>query len=959
MVLRQRSMISIVLVGTVLAGCGPVASEVSRGSTRPVGVGTIDLTSFGDEFPTDQAVKIDKLDNGLTYYIRENDRPGNSVEMRLVINAGSAQESPDQSGVAHFLEHMMFNGTSKYPANELVDVLQGFGSEFGADINAYTSYDETVYQLTLPTDDPTTVETGIDVLHEWLTSATLTTGLVLGERGVVLDEWRQSSQSFDGRAQAASAGLVLGPTPYDGRSPIGTDTAISEMLAEPLRSFYDDWYRPDNAALVIVGSVDSDEIEAIIRGTFPDAVSRGSSPTRAEISIDSYTTPTVMTLVDTEVSQPLIELSIPSGHSGSNRISEARVDLLNSIALDVIINRLADDEKSGDTPFSAAKLSGTSWVRALDTSSILVTSNLGAAAESFDALAIEIERVLRFGLTEREVQRALASYQTVARDAYEARTSTSDGEFAYRYLSNFLAGKPIPNATDEHEILLAIFETVTAQAVADAFTSRWESSAPQVLLVAPTGDAASLPSEERVLATWQELADQDIQPRVETAVSDSVLLRNPPAAVMEVSSKEIDGDPSWYVEPTLLTFPNGLRVYLNSSAVEDGSLSFQATSPGGTSLVADADVANALAMPGVATASGLGGLNAVELSEALAGASIEINPYIDSTSENLWGSASSSDLEPLFQAIYLLMTDAQFDDNAVNDLITQITPYIDDPLLNPEFAAQTALAEARFGTEPRMRLLPNAEGALALNGQDMKRIWNDRYGNASDWVFAFSGDFDDDQMIDLVRRYLGNLPSDGTTETWKDVEIDPPSSIVRRDVLAGSGDKAALTVQLNGESDGGLREYALAGLLQEVLTNRLTENVREALGASYSPSATSWISYDPDILVETTISVSGSAADIQRLSGVVQDNLDRLRTVGTGGDEWESALETTYQKFNSVSNDLIAGELIFDGTVPDFDLREALNTLDLLETITVEEFNDFVRRALPDDRYIEIRLRPA
>ena len=236
--------------------------------------------------------------NDLTVYLRANDRPGASAEMRLAINAGSGQEDADQAGTAHFLEHMMFNGTAKFPANELIATLRGFGMTFGADVNAYTSYDETVYELTVPTTDSTNLTTGLDVLHEWMSAATLDPVEVEREKGVVLDEWRQRDQSFDGRVGAATEKLMLAGSEYENREPIGTDTAINAMTPDLLRRFYDTWYRPDNAAIMVVGDIDVDEVEAEIRDRFEPLKARGDSKPRAEPSLGTYGTPDATVLID-------------------------------------------------------------------------------------------------------------------------------------------------------------------------------------------------------------------------------------------------------------------------------------------------------------------------------------------------------------------------------------------------------------------------------------------------------------------------------------------------------------------------------------------------------------------------------------------------------------------------------------------------------------------------------------
>jgi zinc protease len=980
---RSLSFLSFLVAGATLVGCTSSSSKVNGGGSKAVddttaepettdseptqdttsstepAAPTKDLSEFDKDYPVDADVLIGKLDNGLTYYIRENNNPGAKVELRLVINAGSAQESPGQAAGAHFLEHMLFNGTTKYPKNELVETLQSFGSEFGADVNAYTSADETVYKLSMPSENTEAVTTGFDVLHEWLTAATIDADLVVGERGVVLDEWRQSENSFGGRLGVKLNALLFDGTPYEDTDPIGTDTAIEAMTPELLRSFYDDWYRPDNAAIVVVGDINTEVMEAIITTTFGDASGRGANPPKVEIELAPYATPKVATLIDDETSEASVEVTLARPATTDRRIIADRADLTTSLGLDIIATRLSDDQKLTETPYSEASVDSNNRVRGIDAPSLLATANPGGAAETLDLIAVEMERVARFGVTEAELERAIAPYEAAIRDLYEGRDSKQDVDFADEYVDNFLTDAPIPDADSANEIYTSILASIDTNDVTAAFTELMAAAAPQVMLVAPTNDEASLPSEATVFETWKSLSTRDITPREEAGPIDTVLMATPPDAVQETSSEAVAGDPGWYTDPTLLTFPNGARVYLNPTPIVEGNVSFQAISAGGLSLVADADVANAQVMGQVASASGLGDLNAVELSQVLAGASVTVDPFLDSTSENLYGSSSTDDLETMLQVTHLLITDPQFDKIAINDTTTELTPYIEDPTLDPEFGAQIALTSARYGTEQRMQLLPTAAEMATFDPAIMDRVWDERFDNASDWVFVLVGDFDLDEASQLVRQYIGSLPSTGATEVAVDVEIDPPTTIVRSDVVSGSGDKASLTVQFNGPTEGGRREQALADLTAEIISNRLTENVREALGASYSPYAQTSLYTNPDLLIETTISVTGSASQIEQLSTVVQENLNALRTEGTGGAEWDAALEAMIQRYNFINNEVIAENLLRLATEPGFNLRDQLNLYEEFEEITTDDINAFFQRVLPADRYIEVRLTPA
>ena len=428
------------LLGLLVAACligacspddggAPDGGDTTDPTVTAAPTGTTDTTETTDDgtvvsadgFPTTDIVEPDasglpsleddpdtvrgRLGNGLTYYLRSNDNPGGSVSMRLAVDAGSALQEPDQVGVAHFLEHMLFNGTEQFPDNELTAVLRSFGAAFGADINAYTSSDETVYELTMPNDGEV-VDTGLDVLHQWLTAATIDPDQVIAERGVVLDEFRLSEGSVDGRAFTAIDHLFLDGSVYEGQQPIGTAEAISAMTDEPLRRFYDTWYRPDNAAIVVVGDIDVEDVEQGIIERFATATARGDAPPRPDLGIDPSAEPLARLFSDPDLTSGYAFVTLPLARAeGIGLEALTQRDLLDELAFDIIATRLSDDALRGDAPFRSASATSSSFVRPLDAPEISVEVSGDGVAASVSAILDEYERVRRFGFTDAELAR--------------------------------------------------------------------------------------------------------------------------------------------------------------------------------------------------------------------------------------------------------------------------------------------------------------------------------------------------------------------------------------------------------------------------------------------------------------------------------------------------------------------------------------------------------------------------
>lgn len=934
-------------IAALLIGCSTNAGVRANEATP--------ITTADDQVvPDESSVDIIRLTNGLTVYVRSNDRPGGSVEMRLVINAGSGQEEQDQVGVAHFVEHMMFNGTAKFPANRLIDTLRGFGMQFGADVNAYTSYDETVYELNVPTSDPSNVTTGLDVLREWLTAATLDPTEVEKEKGVVRDEWRQRDQTLEGRVGSAVTGMLLGASGYIGHDPIGTNAAITSMTPDLLRRFYDTWYRPDNAALVIVGDIDTTEIEAAIRSQFEDLAPRGPSATRTEPALAAYDGPDAITLQDADTATADVELILPHPLIADNTVASRRNATLQSLAFDMIATRLSDDISRGASPFVSATVNDESYVRRLDAPSIVIDAERAQARAALDALTEEVERARRFGFDATELDRAMRSYRGASQTALDSSATVQDLELTTRYVEHFLAGTPMPDADTTYQIDTQIYDAITAETVSAAFTDLLTTSAPHVVVVAPES-ASGVPTREDVLTRLAALPSLDISPR-ETSGAAPTELMTPPEPVKEISSIASRGD-GGFIAPTTLTFANGARVVLNRTNIADDEIYFAATSPGGLSLVADGDVPDGLSAAAVVTSSGIGELDPVQLDTILSDATLELYPSIGQTSEDFSGSSSRDDLELLLQLVHLYFTAPRFDPAGLNATISSVRPYVDDPSSDPDLASYIAYTHARYGDEPRLEAIPTAEQLDSIDLAGVERVWKQRFTNASDWVFVLSGDFPFDDGRDLARRYIGTLSGSGAHEEFRDFQQDPPDQVFSQTVHAGTGDKGSLTIDWSAAVAETDTESVYTDVLASVLNTRLTDHIREQLGQSYSPNAGVTVNPEPDHLIESTINVTGAPDKIDEISTLVLADITDLRDAGPKPDELSAAIAEMNDEYQYFDNQTIGDLLVRSADRPVL-LDRFQRRSDMLDEVTADTLRQFIDQVLPIDHYIEIKTLP-
>jgi zinc protease len=987
--MRARRFIAISIAAIVAAGCSAADSQVSVEGARPVDTGprstqpdptlpdiTLDPPSTApddttpdgttpatpppttspteSDIPVDSQVKIGTLDNGMRYYIRANNRPGAQAELRMAINAGSGLENDDQSAVAHFLEHMLFNGTEKYPKNELITELQKHGSEFGADINAYTSYDETVYQLNVP-NDRTSFETGLDIMHQWLTAATIDEKEVVAERGVVLDEWRRSQQSAFGRVFVEIEKSFLEGTGYADRSPIGTSDAIESMTGDLLRRYYDAWYRPDNAALVVVGDIDVDEVEDQVRELFGTATARGEAQPRKALTWTAPSAPKVVVVGDPDLTKHYTELLLPAPSAAVETATSVGSDVITAIGFDIIANRLADDVTRGGAPFNEAEASSADVVRAFDAPSISLTSSNDSAGETYEAILDEFARVVQFGFGDGEVKRSVDSFRAQVEAGHDASDTVQDAVYADAYVANFLTGDAIADADTTYELVTSILDQADAGLVSEVFQSRL-NQAPAHLVLAGGSDASGVPAAADAIAALSALGRRAVEPREDLTAGAKALMERP-TFTDQGTIDDYPGESGIYLEPKIITFKNGARVIVNANTIAEDRVSLFATSPGGLAAAADEDVAEVWLMNEVVTQSGFGDLDAVQVAQILSASTAQVTPFPSFSEEYFTGGSSKQELELSMQLLHQYFVAPRFTQAALDNALDRNRSTMEDVNADPGLAAQLAQDVARYGDSPRHRSMLTLKELDTVDLADMQRVWTERFGNASDFTFVFSGDLDMDEATELARAYIGTLPGTGKTEQRLDTVPPPPEGVVTEAVRAGTGEKASLSVRFNEPSDATAQEDVYAELLGAVVSKRLTTHIREELGASYSPSARTFVTDEISGEVVTMVSISGAPDDMERIATVLQQDLADLRANGPSDDEFEGSVAELDQSYGYVSNDVLV-QVVTASLTNDDAIRDYVQRSAVLGDISKSELQAFALRVLPEGQYIQITQLP-
>ncbi len=941
----------IFLAGLVTAGPAGALIQRQRGEERPPSVPAFPQTCPVPCVPVDTAITIGRLPNGLTYYLRVNRRPAKRAELRLVVKAGSVLESGDQRGLAHFLEHMAFNGTVHFEKHQLVDYLQGLGMRFGADLNASTGPDETVFQLTIPTDTSTVVDRGLQIVEDWMHGLRLDPKEIEAERGVVLEEWRLGRGAGARINEAENAVLYRG-TPYATRLPIGLPAVIQGATRDRLARYYREWYRPDLMAVVVVGDFDKTEMEARIRRQFsgvPPATSRRPLPT---IAFSHNVTPMVSIVTDPEAagSETRVIYKLPKTVPGT--MAEYRRALVRSLYADLLNERLAELTQRPDAPYLGAWVSFTDLNRAGTATVYGITAREDGIEASLAGSFTEVERAAQHGFTHDEFERGLVAARRNLESALAGRDAVESASHADGLVGHFLTGSPIASIDQADSLSRRLLSTIALSEV-NALANAWRGTRDRVILVSlPARRGARIPTAASVLSTLTSVAR-----RSTTAYHDSVgigPLVGPLPPVGEVVSENMVAA----VGVTRWTLSNGIRILLKPTDFNPDQIALVGYGPGGTSLAPESLYVSSALATSVLEVGGLGQYSAVSLQKRLAGRIAGAAVAITDLTEDVQAWGSPKDLETMLQLLYLRFRAPRVDSLAVAAWKQAVKSRLSDRAADPDAAFADTLQVTMTAGHPRSRPLTPA----MVDSVDVRRalaFYQDRYADASDFTFIIVGAFDTVTLKPLVERYLGALPSLRRHEAARDIGVRPPRGVVRKTVFAGREPQARTQLVFTGPADFNReRRFVLHGLA-EVLSRRLREKLREELGGTYAVGVQGEMSREPYGHYQVTIGFGGPPERIARLTAATFGVIEELKARGASakelaelGEMQRRTLETNLRR-----NEFWLSALsLFDQN--GWDLAEIPATQPLARILTSEAIAAAAREYLDAGNYVQVTLLP-
>ena len=834
--------------------------------------------------PVDPKVQIGTLPNGIRYYIRQNQKPEKRAELRLVVNAGSILENDNQLGLAHFVEHTAFNGTTHFAKNDLVKYLQSIGVRFGADLNAYTGFDETVYILPIPTDTARIIDQAFTILEDWAHGQVFDSTEVANERGVVREEWRLGKGAGD-RMLHQWLPIALRGSKYAERLPIGNEASIMSATPSRLRSFYKTWYRPDLQAVIAVGDFDPARIEAEIKKHFASIPRAVNAPKRPVATVPPNRDPLIAIASDKEATGSDVDLMFKRPVEKTRTVADYRRDLTERLYLAMLNNRLEEIAQRPDAPFLGADASKGSFVgRATDAFTLSANVKDGAIERGLEALLTEAKRVDEFGFLQSELDRAKENMLRGYERAYAERDKTQSAAFVQEYIDNYLNGEPIPGIAYEYKLAKQLVPTITLGEL-NKLASGWITDGNRVIIAqSPQKDSVTIPTRAELLAVFDRAAREPVKAYTEN-VSSAALLANQPAPGSIVSGQTVAnvGVAEW-------TLSNGARVWVKPTDFKADEVLFGASSPGGTSLAPDSTFMSAALASQIVSLSGLGQFSLVDLGKKLAGKVASVSPAIAATSEGLNGRASPKDLETLFQLIYLSFTAPRLDTAAYEAFKNQVAPFLANRGSDPDQVFSDTVSWTMSQHNFRARPLTSTTFS-EVNPDSALAFYRTRFADASDFTFAFVGNVDTVALKPLVERYLASLPATHRRETFRDNGGAPPSGVVDKVVHKGVEPKANTVIEFTGACRYAPDARFDMRALVELFQIKLNETLREQLGGTYSPSVGGSCARTPRQQYSLIVQFNSAPENVDKLSKTVFALIDSLQANGPSAADVQKVRE--------------------------------------------------------------------
>lgn len=926
----------------------------SLGSTATTDAAKEGASGMNAKLPFSPEIRTGVLDNGMHYYIRKNAKPENRIELRLAVNAGSMQEDDDQQGLAHFVEHMAFNGTTNFAKNDLINFLEKTGVRFGADLNAYTSFDETVYMLQLPTDKEGLVDKGLLVMSDWATGIAFETEEIDKERGVIQSEWRTGLGANE-RMRQVWWPKVFYKTRYANRLPIGLMDIIQNAPHDRFRRFYKDWYRPNLQAIIVVGDLDVDEMEKKIKAKFQGLKNPENPREKKLFEVPSHDETFVAIATDKEATN--ISLQVLTKHKSAqiNTLNDYRTSLMHDLYNSMMNSRFEEITQQNDAPFLTAGAGYGNFVRTKDAYYSSAQCKEDGILSSLEILMRENQRVLQHGFTETELERQKLALLKRAERQFNERDKITSNILAMECVQHFLKDAPLFGAEKEMQLIKEFLPSINLEEI-NALAKKWiVENSRAVVLTAPEKESIKMPTEEqirKILANAKNIETEAYKDKF----LDMPLLAKTPTPGKVVDTKNIKDDALNLTEYTL---SNGVRVVLKPTTFKNDQILLSAYSPGGHSLYNDKDFITAQNASNIIDQAGLGAFDLIALDKKLTGTTVSIAPYIGELYEGFSGSSSVEDFETMLKLVHLYGTQPRKDKESFDRVINQTKEQLSNLSANPMLYFQSEIQKIKTGNHPRRQVIPSEEDIDNIDFERVYEIYKDRFSDFSDFTFVLVGNFEPEKIKPQLELYLGSLPSTNRKEKGKDVGVTYPKATSTNNLKKGLAPQANVYIGFVQEENWTPEKAHQVASMSKVLSIMVRENLREDKGGVYSPYVGGRMGIEPKGVSDVTVFFQCAPEDVETLVAAVKEEIKSLQDNGPSEENFNKIRETQRRTRES---DLEKNRFWLNTLSSYYRTNRKLDGIkkydELIENLTKEDIQKAAKQFLDLEKAIIVTVKP-
>lgn len=856
-------------------------------STMSIFANEDNYTDLNQMISLDKSIKTGTLPNGIKYYIKKNKKPEKRMELRLVVNAGSVQEDDDQQGIAHFLEHMCFNGTKNFPKNELINFLEKTGVKFGAHLNAYTSFDRTVYMLLLPTDQSFIKKKGFQVLSDWAHNVTFDPKEIDRERGVVREEERVRKNG-NSKAQQEHFPFYFYQSKLAKRLPIGDTNIIRTAPYETFTRFYKDWYRPDLMSVVVVGDIDQDDAEDLIKEYFGVIPPTGSNPkAKEDHSVKLNTEPLVSIAKNSEVSNTSMQLIYKRPiATKAGTYADYRQKYVDNFVGGLISLRMQEVAKRANPPFQGAGMQiGNDELSNLHSTGLGISLKSEDIMRGYGAALTELFRAYKNGFNQSELDRIKKETFTGLENIYNERDKTESDNFADEFVRHILDGEAVPGIERDFNLYKKWQDEITLAEINARIKQLITKENIVIALTAPEKDGVKIPSKDELLKVYNQIASKNIEAYKDDMANKAFFTKKlTPGTIKSETKNDKQGIKTWVLS-------NGAKVIFKNTDFSNDEISFRAYSKGGHSLCSDADYYSAAVADDIINSCGLGEFNSTQLPKILAGKTVDINPMISDYNEGFSGRTNAKDMETFFQALNMYFTAPRVDKDGYESYISRVKEAIKNQKVNPNAVYQDSIAAIMAGYHPR-RIPVTPEFFDKVDMNKSLDLYKQRFADASNFTFFFVGNLEEEKFKTNVLTYVATLPSSNSNETWKEMTINEPKGTLRKVVNKGKDPKGVITLIIPGKFENNEKNRYMMSALTQVLSIRLREEIREEKGGAYGVGVFPQMTKYPKSSYKLNVTFTCPPERVDELVGVVKDVLKEVQTKEVSDDNLTKVKET-------------------------------------------------------------------